>query len=142
MRNEDRRAMTRLREDAIEDLGLAPHVELRRGLVENDDARTQPDRTQGARKSDSLPLAARQIDPAVVAAREDGVERREIRCACRFECVQELGVSRGSCAETMPGADVVAERPLEADEILEHCGNPRAPPVDRQLTKIDPLDLD
>src|SRR4029077_4874982 len=38
--------------------------------------------------------------------------------------------------------DVVAQRALEADEVLEHGGDPRTPGRGVQLAEIDPVDLD
>ena len=46
MRDEDGRAVARRGEQAIEDLRLAAHVELRGRLVEQDDAGAQPDRAR------------------------------------------------------------------------------------------------
>jgi len=45
-------------EDAVEDLGLAAHVELRGGLVEKHQTGPQPHRAEGAGESDTLPLPA------------------------------------------------------------------------------------
>src|SRR5262249_36512018 len=42
MRDQDRRAVPRRGKDSIEDLDLAPDVELRRGLVQQDDACAGP----------------------------------------------------------------------------------------------------
>ena len=56
--DEDRRHAVRRREDAVEDLGLAPHVELGGRLVEQHDTRTEPDGAQRARQRDALPLTA------------------------------------------------------------------------------------
>ena len=66
-------------EQAIEDLGFAAHVELRGRLVQQHDAGAEFDGCQRAGERDALPLAARKIGAAVVAAREDGVEFGEIR---------------------------------------------------------------
>ena len=74
-------AVTRRREDALEDLGLAAHVELRRRLVEQDDAGAGRDRAQRAGERDALPLPAGEIGAAGVAAREDRVEAGERRGA-------------------------------------------------------------
>ena len=43
MRDEDRRTVTRLGKDALEDLGFTAHVQLRGRLVENHDARADTD---------------------------------------------------------------------------------------------------
>ena len=69
--------VARRREDALEDLGLAAHVELRGGLVEQDDAGAEPHRAQRAGQRDALPLPAGEIGAAGVAAREDRVEAGE-----------------------------------------------------------------
>ena len=66
-------------EDAVEDLGLAADVELRGGLVEQDDAGAALDREQRAGQRHPLPLAARKVGAALVLARQHGVERRRGR---------------------------------------------------------------
>ena len=40
------------------------------------------------------------------------------------------------------GRDVVAQRQLEADEVLEHRGQPRAPRRQVELAQVDAVDLD
>ena len=81
VRDENRGGMAGGSQNPLKDFRFTSDVELRRGFVEDDDARAEADCAQGARERNPLPLAARQIDPAVVAARKDGAERREIRCA-------------------------------------------------------------
>ena len=61
-------------EDAVEDLGLAAHVELRGRLVEQHDARAQPHRAQRAGQRDALPLPAREVGAARDSRGEHGVE--------------------------------------------------------------------
>src|SRR5690606_3288644 len=51
-------------EDAAEDLGLAAHVELGGGLVEQHDARPHPHGAERAGEGDALPLPARQVGAA------------------------------------------------------------------------------
>src|SRR5215210_7017824 len=79
VRDEDGRAVPGGGEDAFEDLGLAAHVELRGGLVEQHDPGAQPHRAQRAGESDALPLSARQVGASFVAAGQHGVEARELR---------------------------------------------------------------
>ena len=62
----------------VEDLRLAAHVELRGGLVEQHHAGAELHGAQRARQRDALPLAAREIGAALVAARENRVEAGEI----------------------------------------------------------------
>ena len=61
-------------EDAVEDLGLAAHVELGGGLVEQHEPGAQPHRAQRPGQGDALPLAAREVGAALVAAGEQRVE--------------------------------------------------------------------
>src|SRR5580765_7837556 len=85
VRDEDRRAVAGGGGNPLEDFGFAPHVELRRRLVEQHDARAERDGGHRARQRDALPLAARQIRAVRVAAREDGVEARQPGRAGRLE---------------------------------------------------------
>ena len=78
-------------------------------------------RAQRARQRDALPLAAGEVGAAVVAARQHGVELGEIRRARRVERRAHDVVGRAG------RRDVVAQRQLEADEVLEHGGDARAP---------------
>src|SRR5438105_8374585 len=48
VRNQDRGAMTRCRQESIKDLGLAANIKLRGRLVEQNDTRTQMDGSQRA----------------------------------------------------------------------------------------------
>ena len=113
VRDEDRRAMPRRGENALEDLGFAAHVELRGRLVEQHDARAHRDRAQRARERDALPLSAGEIGAALVGAREHGVELGERRCARGRQRVPNHVVGRAG------RRDVVAQRQLEAYEILK-----------------------
>ena len=61
-------------EHALEDLGLAAHVELSRRLVEQHHAGALPHRTQGSGERNTLPLPTRQIGATGVGLGEDGVE--------------------------------------------------------------------
>src|SRR6185437_10050595 len=61
VRDEDRRARPGGREDALEDLRLAPHVELGRRLVEQHEPRPEPHGSQRPGERHALPLPARQV---------------------------------------------------------------------------------
>ena len=74
VRDEDRRRLPGRGQDALEDLGLAAHVELRGRLVEQHNGRTLPNGGERPRERDALPLAAGEIGAAGVAARQDGVQ--------------------------------------------------------------------
>src|SRR5256884_4338228 len=64
-------------ENAVEDLGLAPDVELGRWLIEQRQAGSQLHGAQCPRQRDPLPLAARQVRTAGVAAGQHRVEAGE-----------------------------------------------------------------
>ncbi len=85
---------------------------------------------------DALPLAARQVGAAVVAAGQHRVERGQIRRSRRFERGAHDVVRRAGRGH------VVAQRQLEADEVLEHGGDARAPRREIELAKVDAVDLD
>ena len=59
-------------QDPVEDLGLAPHVELGGRLVEQHHAGAEPDRAEGAGEGHPLPLAAGEVGATLVAAGQDG----------------------------------------------------------------------
>jgi hypothetical protein len=58
MRDQDGRAVACRRENAIEDLRLAPDIELRGRLVEQHNARAHFDGAKRACQGDTLPLPA------------------------------------------------------------------------------------
>ena len=72
-------------EHALEDLGLAAHVELRGRLVEQHDAGALLHRAQRAGQRDALPLPAREVGAARVRLGQDRVE----------VAVGEVGAARG-----------------------------------------------
>src|SRR5262245_23139264 len=65
--DENRSAVSRRVEDAVENLRLAADIELRRGLVEQYQSGSQRDGTERARQRHALPLAAGQVGAALVA---------------------------------------------------------------------------
>ena len=127
--------MPRRRQDAFEDFRFATDVELRRRFVENHDAGTKPDRAERTSQRNALPLAAGQVDPVFVAARQHGIEGRELFGAGRFERLPDNVVRRASWS------DVVADRQFEADEVLEHRGDPRTPGLEIEVPHVDSVDL-
>ena len=136
VRDQDGRAVPRRGQEALEDLRLAAHVELRGRLVEQHDAGAHRHRAERARQRDALPLAAREIGAALVAARQNGVEAREVRGARGVERLEHDVVGRSA------GRDVVAQRQLEADEVLEHRGQARSPRDQIELAQVDAVDFD
>src|ERR1043165_6871971 len=74
VRYENRRTMPRGGQNALEDLGFAAYIELRGGLVEQDEAGASRDRAQRPRQRDTLPLPSGQIGAALVGAGKDRVE--------------------------------------------------------------------
>ena len=88
------------------------------------------------REGHALPLASGEVDPAGVLRREHRVERRE---------VVGPGGDEGGEHVLVGGAvrrDVVAQRQLEAGEVLEHRGDPAAPLGDLEVAQVDPVGLD
>ena len=79
MRDQDRRAVARCCEDALEDLGFTTNIELRRRFVEQDHSGAFLDRRQRAGERHALPLPARQVSASLVAARR--IASRVARCA-------------------------------------------------------------
>jgi len=74
MRDQNRRRVPGRAKDAIENLGFAADVELRRRLVEQHEAGADVHRAQRTGQRHALPLPTRQIGAVLVAAREDGIE--------------------------------------------------------------------
>src|SRR5215472_14444654 len=75
MRDEDSRAVPRCRQQAVENLSFPAHVELCGGLVEEHYVGTHFHSGQRSRQRHALPLSPGQVCSAVVAARENGVQR-------------------------------------------------------------------
>jgi hypothetical protein len=121
MRDQDGRALATGSQDAIEDLRLAPNVELRRRFIQQHDAGALLYRAQGARQGDTLPLPARKVGAALVTACQHRVETGEVGRAGRLERRPHHGVRRARWG------DVFAKGQLESDEILEHGGQARPP---------------
>ena len=121
VRDQDGGAMPRRGEQAIEDLRFPAHVELCGGLVEQHDAGAQRDGGQRPGERDALPLAPRQVGAAGVPAGQHRVQCGQVRRSCRLERSAHHIVW---CAGRR---HVVAQRQLEADEVLEHGRDARAP---------------
>src|SRR5262249_60367763 len=77
-----------------------------------------------------------RIGSAAGAAREPGIERREPGCACRLEGRTDPGIGRARRGH------VVAQRKLEAGEVLEDGRQPSAPGTQVELAQIDAVELD
>jgi len=95
-------------------------------------------RRERPRQGDPLPLAARKLGATLVAAGEHGVQLGEVRRAGLPERAW-IAASRPAGEERV---DVLAERQLEADEVLEHRGEAGAPGVEVDLAQVDAVDLD
>src|SRR5262249_27063248 len=119
-----------------EDLGFAAHVELRGRLVEQHQAGAELYRAQRARQCNPLPLPAREVGPAGVATREWSVELGQVNRA---------GIGKrlaNGVVGSAIGRNVVAQRQLEAHEVLEDSGETRAPRRDVEFSQVDAIDLD
>src|SRR5579872_4566232 len=71
MRYQDRGAVPRGVEEPPEDLRLTAHVELGGRLVQEHQTGAEPDGAERASERDTLPLAAREIGPTGVTARQN-----------------------------------------------------------------------
>ena len=83
-----------------------------------------------------MPLPARQIRAPLVAAGEHCVEAGKVRRAGGLERSEHRRVRRPG------GRDVVAQRQLEAGEVLEHGGDPRPPRAEVELAHVNAVGLD
>src|SRR5437867_798423 len=135
VRDQDRRGAPSGGEDAVEDLGLAADVELSRRLVEQHQPGAETHGAQRPRQRDALPLAARQLRAAGVAAGQHRVESGEARGTGRGERLLDRVV------RSAPGSHVIAQRQLEAHEVLKHGGQARAPPVQLQGAEVHAVHL-
>src|SRR5580704_13454555 len=136
MRDQDGGAMPRGSEQTLEDLRFPAHVELRGRLVQQHDARAQPDRRQRPGQSDALPLPARQVGTAVVPARQHRIQTGQVRRSRRLQRGTDYLIRR-------PGRRyVIAQWQFQADEVLEHGRDARAPRCQIELAKIPAVDLD
>src|SRR5581483_2905399 len=136
VRDQDRRAVARLREQSVEDLGFAAHVELGGRFVEQHHGGAELHGRDRARQRHALPLSAGEIGAALIPACEHGVERRQVRRAGRRQCGLEHVLGRAAWR------DVLAQRPLEADEILKHGGDSGSPRGEIERPDVDAVDLD
>src|SRR5204862_4809823 len=81
MRDQDCRALAGCRQDAVEDLGFAAHVELSGRLVEEHESGAEPYRAQGASERDTPPLPTRAVGRIRVATSQPDSEDRQTRPA-------------------------------------------------------------
>src|SRR6266478_9498548 len=124
------------RQDTLENLRLTAYIQLRGGLIEQHHARAQAYRAERPRKGNALPLATGEFGAALVAASEYCIEARQLSGARVCQSLLDDGV--GSSRR----GNVVAQRQLEADEILKHGSHAGTPRIDLDLAKIDTIDLD
>jgi len=145
VRDEDRRQPAREFEEAVEERGLGAHVEVRRRLVEDEDARAALDGHQRAGDRDALPLPARELRAVGVLARERRLEPvRQPVDELERACAIERGTDPRFVAHDLDRAetDVVADGEVVVDEVLEDRREAAAPAADRVLGKVAPVDGD
>src|SRR5438445_1645596 len=130
MRDENGGAVTRGRQEAIEDLRLAADVELRGRFIQQHDACAELYGAQGARQGDTLPLPAGKLRAAFITARQYRIEAGEVGATGRLERILHDGVRRAR------RRDIVAEGQLEAGEILEDGGEARPPRGEIELAHV------
>ena len=121
VRDEDRRAAPRGVEQPVEDLGLAADVELGRGLVEDARRRRRaaPRRGRAPARRAATGRPRGRCRPR--SPRQHRVERRRGRSAR----APARGRRARSSSDAPAGRDVVAQRQLVADEVLEDGRDPR-----------------
>ena len=137
VRDEDRRAVARGGEDAVEDLRFAAHVELRGRLVEQHDAGAELHGAQRARERDALPLAAREIGAAVVAA---GQHRVEARRGSRRPA--DSSAARTTSSGAPAGATLSRSGSSKRMKSWKTAVTRARHDVERQVAQIDAVDLD
>jgi len=118
-------------------LELAVAVQARRGLVQDQDARVRQDR---ARDCDALALAAGEPDAAladhrVVFQLERVNELVAVRDAAHFAHLLHRGVR-------LAVADVVGDRPVEQEVLLQHDPELRAVVRQAQVREVVAVDPD
>ena len=124
-------------QDALEDLRLAAHVELRRRLVEQDDAGAHLDGAERAGQRDALPLAAREIGAALVAARQHRVESRELRGA------RGLPAPRARPRRAhLPGATLSRSGSSKRMKSWKTAASARSPCAEIEIAQVDAVDFD
>src|SRR5581483_7309662 len=89
-----------------------------------------------AGKRDPLPLTTGQVGATLVRARQRRVERGELARVRRVERGEDL--VRGRTARR----DVVTQRQLVADEVLEDRSDARPPRRQIELAQLDAVDAD
>src|SRR5262245_18861389 len=94
MRDEDGCAVTRSGENAVEDFCFAANIELSCRLIEQNDACAELYRAECTRQSDSLPLSAREIGAALIAAGEHRIELGKAICTRRTKRIEHNLIGR------------------------------------------------
>ena len=135
--DDDRRPSVQQPVERALDQDLGGAVDVRRRLVEDQDARVGE---QCARDRDQLALAGRQARAALAhGVREPGVEAA--RDPVDAHCVRDVGdhlVGRLGARE----ADVVADRPGEEERILQHHSQLAAVRAQLELAQVVPVHAD
>ena len=136
VRDQDGRAVPRGGQDALEDLRLAAHVELRRRLVEQHDAGAQLHGAERARQRDALPLAARQIGAALVAAGQHGVE------PASFAAPAASSAASTTSSGAPAGATLSRSGSSRRMKSWNTAVSARSPRGEIELAQVDAVDLD
>src|SRR5690625_248125 len=134
--DQDGRAPAGGLQDAVEDLGLPAHVQLGRGLVQDHHARPLAYGAQDPGQGDPLPLPTGQIGAVLIARGEHRLQIAQVRGAGDCQGVEDL---LGGGAQ---GRDVVPERQLVADEVLEDRAEAASPGLHVQVSQVRAVDLD
>ena len=137
MRDQNRGDVPRGSQNPLEDLRFAANVELRGGFVQQHHASAQSDGAQCPRERDPLPLAAREIRAAFVAASQDGVESRKIPPRPLPSRALRMAASGAPSGATLSRSGS-SKRMKSWNTAVTR----RAPAVQVELAQIDAIDLD
>ena len=137
VRNQDGGGVARGGQNALEDFRFAAHVELGGGFIQQHHSRAQSSR-RTTRAPGRCAATGRRRDRCRLHSPRRAPCRGSARCAAPASARAASITLSGAPA----GRNIVAQRQLEADEILEHGGDARAPGIDIELAQIDAVDLD
>ena len=140
MRDENRRTAAdraELGQHAIENLRLAPHVELRGRFVEQDDAGAEADRAQRARQRNTLPLAAGEVGAAVVAAGSTACSR-----SARSAAPADSSAARIASSGAPAGATLSRSGNSNRMKSWNTAVSAMPPIVERERADVHAVDLD
>src|SRR5215469_7686453 len=135
VRDQNSGTVSRRPEQALEDFGLAPHIQLGRGLIEQYETCAHLYRDQGSCQRNALPLTTGQLRSARITFGEHGIQRGEILRTSSFECFVDQVVWRAVRGHIVP------KRQFQSNEVLENRSNARAPGLQIKVAEIIPINF-